>query len=143
MLWWFSDSQLLKRKSQALVDCINVTGNESRQYLMLKTNSFANLLAEKVQCHVELENHQANLSQEQLIEHHHLFVTNVGSSFITADDFTVIMGDDNNATVDMSISLNVTGKKGQQYSESGTLTLEWRKDQSDQWGITVIDILSD
>jgi len=141
MLWWFSDSQLLKRKSQDLLDCINVTGNESRQYLMLKTNSFANLLADQVQCHVELETHQAHFTQEQLVENHHLFVTNVGSSIIIADDLTVMMGEDNNASVDLSISLNVTGKKGQQYSESGTMTLEWRKDESDQWQLTTIDIL--
>ena len=140
LMWWYSDARIVQRQSDSLVKSLNVTGSETKNFLILKTNSFSNLLAESVNCHVDVSRHRSNYSYDELVAAHNYFVRNVITSNIKTSDAAVTMIDDTRARYDAALSLNVTGKGSNRLSETGTISVHWQKNDSDKWRVSKIEI---
>jgi len=142
LIWHYSDAQVIKRKSNTLIDTLNITGSETRSFRLLKTGSFTNLLARSVICRVNLVNYRSDYSYDELEAQHHLFVHNVDTSSVTASNMAVSIIGDGSAEVTAELSLSLTGKNDAGFSEAGKLALLWKKDTAGKWHITKLVITS-
>lgn len=140
LIWHYSDAQVIKRKSNTLIDTLNITGSETRSFRLLKTGSFTNLLAKSVICRVDLANYRSEFSYDELEAQHHLFVHNVDTSSVKASNMDISMMSDDAAETNAELSLFITGKKGDGFSDTGKLTLLWEKDTSGKWRINTMKI---
>lgn len=140
MIWWYSDAQVVKRQSNTLLESLNITGGETNSFRLLKTNSLTNLLADSVSCRVDMVNYQSEFSRAELEERHLLFVRNVESSSVRADEMSIDMLSKDQAKVSAGLSLAVTGKGGNRIAEQCQLTLLWKKNPDGKWRLTLMEI---
>ena len=140
LIWRYSDAQVLKRQSNALIDSLNITGSETRSFRLLKTGSFTNLLAKSVTCQVNLANYRSTLSYDELEAQYHLFVHNVDTSSVKASNMDINIMSDSAAETTAELSLLITGKNGDGFSDAGKLTLLWKKDTAGKWRINSMRI---
>ena len=140
LIWRYSDAQVLKRQSNALIETLNITGSETRSFRLVKTGSFTNLLSKSATCQVNLANYRSTLSYDELEAQHHLFVHNVDTSSVKASNMDISMTSDDTAETNAELSLFITGKKGDGFSDTGKLTLLWGKDTAGKWLINTMKI---
>ena len=140
LIWRYSDAQVLKRQTNALIETLNITGSETRSFRLLKTGSLTNLLAKSVTCQVNLTNYRSTLSYDELEAQHHLFVHNVDTSSVKASNMNINIMSDNTAESTAELSLLITGKKGDGFSDAGKLSLLWKKDIAGKWLINSMKI---
>jgi len=140
LIWWYGDAQVIKRQSNSLLESLNITGAETRSFKMLKTNTFTNMLAKSVSCRVDMANYRSQFSYDDLEAQHHLFVNNVDTSSIKASNMAIEMLAFNEAKVSAGLSLAVTGKGRERFSENCQLTLLWEKTPDGKWKLTQLEI---
>lgn len=140
LIWRYSDAQIVKRQSDMLIKTLNIAGSETKSFRILKTNTFTNLLANSVTCRVDIANYRSNFSYDDLEAQHHLFVNNVDTSSLKANNMIINKLSDSEAKLSADMSWSVTGKGVDRLSENGKLTLLWKKNTAGKWRITLMEI---
>jgi len=138
LAWWLSPSQIIKRQTKTVVQCLDIPQTATKTYRALKTNSFSNLLERSVTCQVNIANYQRQFSRDQLIESHQLFAFHVDSSVAKIDSIDVEIIDDDHATANTVIDFAVSSKKTSLATEKIELNLSWSKSEAGKWKLTKV-----
>lgn len=141
LVWWFSPSQIIKRQTQTIVQCLDIPETATKTYRALKTNSFSNLLAKNVSCRVDIAEYKSKFSRDQLIESHQMYAYNVASAVAEASNIKVHIIDDKNARANTDIYFAITSKKIAAISEKIELNLDWKKTDTGKWRLTNIEMV--
>lgn len=137
LLWWFSDKQIIQRRTNSALDCLELPVGTGRAERVMKADKAKDLLADSVQitypagtsvftgAPVEFKE-AITLPKNQAISSH-TFMTEI-MEFMHVKDRAIkdITIKDDTATVSLSFKLDAKSKKGQQQSKQldGTLTFK-------------------
>ncbi len=141
LVWWFSPSQIIKRQTQKIIQCLDIPETATKTYRALKTNSFSNLLARSVSCRVDIAEYQSEFSRDQLIESHQMYAYNVASAVAEASNIEVHIIDDKNARTNADIYFAITSKKIAAIKEKIEINLDWEKTDTGKWRLTNVEIV--
>lgn len=141
-IWWFSPSQIIKRKTETIVQCLDIPETATKTYRALKTNSFSNLLDNSATCQVDIANYQKEFSRDQLIESHQLFAFHVDSADATIHSMNVKIVDETHAVTTTVIDFALRSKKTPLANEQIELNLNWSKNKAGKWKLSKIEMQS-
>ncbi|NWK57236.1 hypothetical protein HW115_16560 [Verrucomicrobiaceae bacterium N1E253] len=142
LLWWFSDTQVIKRKTHALAETASVARADGKGARALKTKDLAGLLSNEVIGSVEVSRLSDSFSKDEMLSAHHMLVHNCRSASAIFSDMEIEIDDETgtSATVTASLDLLVTDTRGEEYKESCLASLTWKKNDQDQWSLHRIQI---
>ena len=140
-VWWLSPSQIIKRQTHTIVQCLDIPETATKTYRALKTHNFSNLLADAVLCQVDIANYKKEFSRDQLIESHQLYSYNVASASAAANHIEVSIIDQQNASSKANVSFTIRSKKVAASSEKIELQLNWKKNDAGNWQLTNIEMM--
>ncbi|MGB2403553.1 MAG: hypothetical protein ACPIA7_09105 [Akkermansiaceae bacterium] len=138
LLWWLSPSQIIKRQTETVVQCLDIPETATKTYRALKTNSFSNLLESSATCRVDVANYQKEFSRNQLIESHQLFAFHVDSADAKVVSIGVKIIDETRAVATAAVDFAIRSKKTRLAEEEIELKLSWNKNQAGKWRLSEI-----
>ncbi len=140
LIWWFSDTQVIKRQTKALTECITTSSSAPQTTKALKNQKFIALLAEDLHCSVQIKDYSYEFDRDDLAAAH-LALLNYGeSSTAEASDISLTFNSDDTATVTAYLNLAVTEKGGKSHSESSHAELIWKETEQNKWRIQKITL---
>ena len=136
LCWWFSDSQVLARRSSALIECIELEPNTSRVQRAFKAENLRDLVAEDITVvYPEMEStfqHSRATSEpiflsRNLAKSALLYLTET-SEFITVSGQSVEVSESTDTTAQVHVSFDLAaklkGKPEQSAKLKGVFTFE-------------------
>ena len=143
LMWWFSPSQVVKRQTNTVINCLDIPETATKTYRALKTTSFSNLLAKTATCHVDIANYHKDLTHDQLVESHQLYAYHVDWASAKGSNIKVNIIDDQHATAQAELNFTISSKKMAASSELITLNLSWQKNDAGKWQLTKVEMMGD
>jgi len=140
LIWWFSDTQIIKRQTKALAESLTISSTDPQTIRALKNQKFILLLAEDLHCSVQIKDYSYEFDKSDLAAAH-LAMLNYGqSSSAEASNITLTFNSDTSATVTSTIDLTATEKGGKTHSESSQAELTWKKNEQKKWRLQKITL---
>lgn len=140
MLWWFSDTQVVKRQTKDLVTSLTMTESDSQSIRALKHQKLTHLLADKLECTIKVSEYSHTFNRNELTEAHLAVLNYCQSTSAKASDISINFDNDTTATVTSTLDLSATEKGSKTHSESCTAELTWQKDNENQWRLSRISL---
>jgi len=140
MLWWFSDTQVIKHQTKDLTACLNMAESDSQSIRALKHQKLTHLLADKLECTVEVSEYSYTFNRNELTEAHLAVLNYCQSTSAKASDTSIHFDNNTTATVTSTLDLSTTEKGNKTHSESCTAELTWQKDNEKQWRLSRISL---
>ncbi|MBT8037846.1 MAG: hypothetical protein KJO21_09910 [Verrucomicrobiae bacterium] len=142
LVWWFSDTQVIKRQTHELAHVLSVDRSDGKTRRAHKNQRFANLLAASASCRVDTPHYQTELHHTDLVSAHHMLVHSCQSSSATPTDIHISTPDRHRSTVTADLDLTVTEKEGTRHHETCRAVLLWQKNAQGQWKLHTIDVIA-
>ena len=136
LVWWFSDTQVIKRRTSLLAETLTISEPDSNPARALKSQKFAELLAKNFSGNADLARYSGNISRDEAISGHQYLSHSVKSSSLTLSDFKIISLESSTAQVSATFSLSITTKNGETDSETSATSLVWIKNDSGKWQLS-------
>lgn len=133
LLWWFSDSQVVKRNTRALAESLTVPADANKSARAIKAQNLAALLAPGFTGTLETDHHTGTVRRDEAITGHHYLTMSSESSHATLTDIEITDLNATSATATADFSIMVTSKDGGSRSETGQAVLTWEKSGDDLW----------
>lgn len=141
ILWWFSDTQILKRQTNQLAESLTISSTSKRTGRLLKVQSFQNLLDPEVRCAVDIAPYECDFQIDELITAFQAVAFSCDSTSARASDVVITFLDDDQATATADLSLILTRKNGTRHDEKCQATLLWKKNGQKEWKLHVIKLI--
>jgi len=142
LMWWFSDTQVIKRQTQQLADSLTIAKTDGKTARLSKTQDFSGLLASSVSCNIDIADYKSELGANDLKEAHHMMAHYCESSSAQASQIEITAISDARSTVTADIDLAVIEKGGTKHGEPCKAILIWEKNDSGKWKLESIEIKS-
>ena len=140
MLWWFSDTQVIKRQTKALAESLSMAKSDPQSIRALKHQKLTLLLADKLECSVEVSDYSHTFNRNELTEAHLAVLNYCESTSAKVSDISINFDNDTTATVTSILGLSATEKGGKTHSESCTAELTWQQNDKSQWRLSRISL---
>lgn len=140
LMWWFSDSQVIKRQTHAWIDTLTILSTDGKTSRAGKTQDFSGLLDASVTCSVNISDYQSDFQHDELEAAHHMMVHNCESSSAQIGNLEISEITGTQATVQADLNLALTEQGGRKHGESCKLELIWTKTDAGTWKIESITI---
>ena len=136
-LWYFSDKQVIKRKTLSLVESFNVEEGDGNATRLLKNSDLMSLLSKDFTCSVDLQSYTQDLDYESATTGHKYLMHKVVYSKLSINDLAITSISDTSATIETTFtsSLEVNNSA---YNETGKATFMWKKADSSQWELASV-----
>ncbi len=138
--WWFSDTKVIKRQAEDLIECFEKDNNDGRFGGVLATTNLKELLHENIDFQYEGEMPYSsllaggNISKDTLIQAHGALVNSAGIVTITNKKIIVTDVKDHEADVDLSFHIK-TQKIAENFDQNIDCQLIFKKVKGD-WKIS-------
>ncbi len=142
LMWWFSDTQVIKRQTQQLANSLTIAITNGKTARLSKTQDFSGLLAPSVSCSIDIADYQSDFGHGDLTEAHHMMAQYCESSSAKASQIEITAISDTQSTVTADIDLAVIEKGGTKHGEPCKAVLVWEKNDSGKWKLESISINS-
>ena len=136
LVWWFSDAQVIKRKTHALVEAFTIYADDGKASHVSKNQTLAELLDAKFTCTIHLDAYDAEHRRDELISAHLYLGQVCETSQVKVTHMEITSLTDDTATVVGKFSISVREKNGGSHAESSPARLEWGKSGNGQWKLT-------
>lgn len=133
LLWWFSDTQVLKRRTAELAGVFTIKADDGKAARLSKNQTLAGLLHPEFSCSVDLENHRGEHSKDKLIEAHLYLGQVCEASAVRIGKIEVVSVSGKRAEVRSDFSFSVRLKGGESYTETAPATLSWSNADGSGW----------
>ena len=140
LVWWFSDSQVIKRQTVELADLFTMSSGDGKTSRASKNQNLGELLDEKLTCTIDLDEYHGEHGRDSLLEAHLYLGKACESSSVQASGIEIISLTDNSATVEAEFNILVRTTGGSTYSENSPVTLVWLKNDSGKWQLSKITL---
>ena len=138
LVWWFSDSQVIKRQTVELTELFTMSSADGKASRISGNQNLAKLLDKEFSCSIDLKQYQGEHGRDSLLEAHLYLGSACESSSVNASNIEIITLTDESATVQAQFSIEVRAKGGSGYSDDSPATLVWRKNDSGEWRLLKI-----
>jgi len=142
LMWWFSDTQVIKRQTQQLAGSLSIAMTDGKIARLRKTQDFSELLALSVSCRIDIADYQSNFSHNDLKEAHHIMTHSCESSSAKVSQIEITIISDTQSTVTADLELAVIEKGGTKHGEPCKAMLTWEKNDTGKWELETIEIKS-
>ena len=134
LMWWFSDTQVLKRRTQELTELFSFEADGSKVTRINKNRLLGEILDKDFSCIIQLESYRGEHHAGELVEGHIYLGQVCETSSVDMADFEITSIDDNEATIVAHFSIYLAMKKGgRNYAEESPVTLTWEKSPEGLW----------
>ena len=140
MLWWFSDTQIIKRQTKDLAASLSMTQSDSPSSRALKHQKLTHLLAAKLKCTIEVPGYSHTFNRSELTEAHLALLNHCKSSSAKASAISISFENDTTAMVTLSLDLSVIEKSDKTHRETCTAELTWQEDSENQWRLIRVSL---
>ena len=140
LIWWFSDTQVIKRQTKALTECITTSSTDPQTTKALKNQKFISLLAADLHCSVQIKDYSYEFDRDDIAAAHLALLSYGESSSAEASDISLTFNSDDTATVTAYLNLDVTEKGGKAHRESSQAELTWKENEQNKWLIQKITL---
>lgn len=140
LLWWFSDTQVIKRQTKALAETLTIVKEDGKSTRALKSQKLDGLLAVSLICSVEVKQYNYEFSKDELIQAHLAMTSMCQSTSAAASNIAISIDSDTSATVTADLKLSATENRGQTHNESCQAKLKWQKNDQGQWRLSSVHI---
>lgn len=141
LMWWFSDTQVIKRQTQELANVLTIATVDGKTSRAARNQNFKSLLSKDASCTVDVKSYQGEFTRDDLIAAHHALVHTCKTANASASDVTITAINDTSATVTAKLAISVTEKNGNHHSETCQADLRWQKNDQGKWKLDSILIL--
>lgn len=142
LIWWFSDTQVVKRRTEELTHIFTIKADDGKSARVSKNQDLGELLSRTFSCSIELDSYQRDLQRDDLINAHLYLGQICQSSSVQIGEITIISLNDDSATVQADFSISVQEKGGRSHSESAPATLIWKKTEGGSWRLDEVTLKS-
>jgi hypothetical protein len=132
-VWWFSDTQVIKRRTTDLTEVFTIKADNGKAARITKNQALGELVDKDFSCTIDLENYNGEHGKDELLEVHLYLGQACESSAVRVGDIEIVSITDGRAEVKSDFSISVRIKGGKSYSESAPATLIWTKSNNDSW----------
>lgn len=140
LLWWFSDTQVIKRQTNAFGETLVILKEEGKGARALKRQQLAGLLSDSLICSIKVKNYNYEFSKDELTQAHLAMTSLCHSSSAEASEISITIGSDTSATVTTTLDLSATEKGGQIHRATCRTELTWHKNDQGKWRLSTITI---
>jgi len=141
LIWWFSDSQVIKRNTRALATTLTISADDSKATRGLKGQDFAALLDTDFSGSMNVDNYQGEIDRDEAVMGHQYLSFNCQFSQAKVSDIEITQIEGDQATVTAHFVINVTTKGGSSYSDEADGTLIWIRTEEDIWKLQSAELL--
>ena len=140
LLWWFSDTQVIKRQTKTLAESLSMAKSDSQSIRALKHQKLILLLSDKLECIIDVSNYSHTFDRSELTEVHLAVLNYCESTSAEVSDISISFNSDTSATVTSHLNLAATEKGGKTHSESCTTELTWQQNDESQWRLSRLSL---
>ena len=108
LMWWFSDSQVVKRNTHSLANTLTIKENDTKSTRALKGQDFATLLESDFSGSIEIKSYSGHISRDDAVSGHQYMALSVKSSHVTVTDINITNIDVETATLTANFTVSVT-----------------------------------
>ena len=139
LLWYFSDSQVVKRRTYNLAKQFTIELDDSKSRRVLKSQHLASLLAADFKGAVDTKNYNREFGRDELISSHQYLVQKAQSSRLIITNLKITSMTKETATV----SAEFTGSidlKNDSHNDSGNAVFTWKKTHAAPWELQTVTL---
>lgn len=140
LLWWFSDSQVLKRNTQALAEHLTISANDAKSTRAAKSQDFVALLAADFGGTLKTNTYTGDITRDEAASGHQYFAQSCESSSVTVTDISINSISGTSATIEATYGASIVMKGGRSYSENAQATMIWKKADGGVWKLQSITV---
>lgn len=140
LVWWFSDSQVIKRQTGALADAFTMRADDSNATRVSKNQALIELLDSKFVCSIDLESYDSELRKDELLSGHLYLVRVCQASQVQMANLEITSLTDTSATVVGDFSISIREKDGGSHAERSPATLLWTKTEKGTWKLEEVTV---
>ncbi|BDS05540.1 hypothetical protein NT6N_05800 [Oceaniferula spumae] len=133
LLWWFSDSQVIKRNTRNLAATLTIKLDDNKSTRAMKSQDFSALLAPSFRGSVDTDNHQGVITKDEAISGHQFLAFKCQFSQANVSEIEITRIEDNRATVTAQFEISLTTSGGASYSDEADGTLVWMRTKDEIW----------
>ncbi|MGB0775920.1 MAG: DUF4440 domain-containing protein, partial [Akkermansiaceae bacterium] len=130
-IWWYSPTQVVKRKSQALIQTLTIHSDDGKTERASKNQTFSSLIGSPFTAEVSTAMLSRKMGASEATESHLVLTQVCSSSSLEISNMEIETSGDS-ITVTGAAKVHVSIKDGGSHSESGKATLIW-KQQDNEW----------
>lgn len=139
LLWWFSDTQVVKRQTKDLAATLTIASTDGKSARGLKSQKLDKLLSDSLVCTVDIEDYPYEFSRSELTQAHMAMTHYCRNTSAETSNIDISI-DDETASVTADLNLSATENGGKSHSESCQAKLTWQKNDQGQWRLHSVHI---
>ena len=140
LLWWFSDTQVLKRHTEALAKHFIITKTDAKSSRAIKNQNFAELLSKNFSGSLDLDEYTGQITFDEAVTGHQYFALSCESSQASVSDIEITSITDATATIEAVFKVSIIMPGGRTYNESSQASLAWKKTAKKLWKLETITL---
>ena len=110
LVWWFSDTQVVKRRTVELTENFTIKANHGNAARISKNQSLGELVDEDFTCTIDLENYRGNHRKGELMEGHLYLGQSCESSAVRVGEIDIVSMTGDRAVIRADFSICGIGK---------------------------------
>ena len=138
LFWWFSDAQVIKRKTHNLAGIFTVKATDGNASRVTKNNALSTLLTMDFSCELSARGYSGTFGKDELKQAHVYLSKSGNTSSVTIGKWELSELSDTSAKVTASFSVNVHMKNQSPQTENVIATIHWLKNKQGRWMIQKI-----